>query len=344
MHKNYFGTFIKSIFLMQLFLLVLITGVSAEISSPYLEKMPAFNIQNILLPFKGIELNKKQAASLFREVNVVFAGEKTSFPMTRYYFKEKMPEDLMISSIQALAYGRSEEDLRENEGEFEVQLPEVEPEPLEESRDIDYSSFFKDCKVVFYCTHSAESYIPDSGRARCDGQRGLVNEVARSISESLSKRGLPAEFEDRVHDFPDYNKSYTNSRETVQKILQSNNKLLALFDIHRDSIPGLEKAETVEIDGKKSARILIIVGTDERKSHPEWRKNLEFAQEIYRQGEKKYPGLIKGIRTKAGTYNQEFFPRALLLEFGGDLNSLAEAHYAGMLFSDILIEVLKEDL
>ena len=73
-------------------------------------------------------------------------------------------------------------------------------------------------------------------------------------------------------------------------------------------------------------------------------EELEFAQVIYHQGEKKYPGLIKGIRTKAGTYNQEFFPRALLLEFGGDLNSLAEARYAGMLFSDILIEVLKEDL
>ena len=81
--------------------------------------------------------------------------------------------------------------------------------------------------------------------------KGLVNEVARSISESLSKRGLQAEFDDRIHDFPDYNKSYTNSRNGT-KILQSNNKLLALFDIHRDSIPGLEKAETVEIDGKKA--------------------------------------------------------------------------------------------
>ncbi len=342
MRKQYLSTIIKSIFLMQLFLLVLITGVSAEVSSPYIKKMPSFDIQNILLPFKIIELDENQATNLFREVNVVFAGENNTLPMTKHYFKERMPEDLMISSIQALAYGRGEKDTGEDKDKQIIQITEVEPEPPEKNQATDYSSYFKDCKVVFYCTHSSESYIPDSGKARCEGQKGLINDVARGISESLGKQGLAAEFLDRTHDFPDYNKSYTNSRETVQEIVKSNNGLLALFDIHRDSIPGLEKAETVVIRGKKSARILVIVGTDERKDHPKWQDNLEFAQEIYQKGEKIYPGLIKGVRTKAGTYNQEYFPRALLLELGGDLNTLAEANYAGQLFADILIEVLKE--
>lgn len=331
---------------MQIFLLVLIAGVSAEISSPYIAigKMPMFKLQDIWLPFKNIELDKKQASRLLRAVNVVFSGEKSSFPLGRDYFKEKMPEDLIINSIQALAYSRSEGDFREGGEEKRLQLPEIEAELPEEKQDFDNTSIFEGCKVVLYCTHSAESYIPDSGKARCEGQRGLINDVARTICESISQQGLTSEFEDRIHDYPDYNKSYTNSRESVQKILLSQNKLLALFDIHRDSIPGLEKAETVEINGKKTARILIIVGTDERKSHPDWRDNLEFAQEIYHRGEKKYPGLIKGVRTKAGTYNQEFFPRSLLLEFGGDLNTLAEARYAGILFADILIEMLKEEL
>lgn len=57
-----------------------------------------------------------------------------------------------------------------------------------------------------------------------------------------------------------------------------------------------------------------------------------------------YPGLIKGVRTKAGTYNQEFHPRALLLEFGSDYNTLEEASYAARLFNQVLIEVLKEDI
>ena len=57
----------------------------------------------------------------------------------------------------------------------------------------------------------------------------------------------------------------------------------------------------------------------------------------------KVSGLIK-VRTKAGTYNQEYHHHALLLEFGTDQNKLEEVLYAGELFSDILVEVLKEEV
>jgi stage II sporulation protein P len=53
--------------------------------------------------------------------------------------------------------------------------------------------------------------------------------------------------------------------------------------------------------------------------------------------------LIKGVRTKSGTYNQEFFDHSLLLEVGSDYNSFAEAKYAGELFAQILLEVLEEE-
>ncbi|MBP8820208.1 MAG: stage II sporulation protein P, partial [Syntrophomonadaceae bacterium] len=62
------------------------------------------------------------------------------------------------------------------------------------------------------------------------------------------------------------------------------------------------------------------------------------------QGEKMYPGLIKGIRTRPGTFNQEFFDHSLLLEVGSDYNSCAEAKYAGELFTQILLEVLEEEI
>jgi stage II sporulation protein P len=120
-------------------------------------------------------------------------------------------------------------------------------------------------------------------------------------------------------------------------------KVLALFDIHRDSIPGESKGSGIRVNGLKAARILIIVGTDERKDHPHWRENLNFAQRLYTASEKLYPGLIKGVRTRAGTYNQEYHDHALLLEFGSDCNSLQEACYSAQLFSKVLIQVLKEE-
>lgn len=347
MRRNNFLSFIKSIILIQVFIFILVCGVSVEINSRYLQELPHFNWHNILQPFASINIDNNRASALFKGVNVVFAGEENQDMISGSYFKSRLPEDLMVSSIQALAYSGQDiivDDNSEDEEGNNIQLPVIESEKDNENIETDYSGIFKGYKVVFYCTHSAESYIPDSGKARLDGQRGLVNNVSSDIAKALQQKGLEAKFVNTIHDYPEYNNSYTRSRETVNDILKSPQNLLALFDVHRDSIPGLTSGETVEIKGKKSARILIIVGTDERKPHPEWRKNLQFAEKICLQAEKMYPGLLKGLRTKAGTYNQEFFSHSLLLEFGSDYNSYAEASYAGELFSDVLLEVLKEEV
>jgi stage II sporulation protein P len=119
---------------------------------------------------------------------------------------------------------------------------------------------------------------------------------------------------------------------------------LAVFDIHRDNIPGLKEAERAKINNKNAAPILIIVGTDARKKHPNWQKNFDFAQKLKNQGDKMYPGLIKGVRTLEGTYNQEYFDHALLLEFGSDINRVEECYYSGELFADVVLEVLKEEI
>ncbi len=346
-----FLIFIKSIFLIQVFIVIIIFGVSVDINGSYLEDFASLNMRNILIPFSNINIDVSSASSLFKEANVVLAGEKigTTFPTS--YYKKKIPEDLMVSNFQVLAYGNKQlnkvniisNNNEKNKEKVEPVAVTLVEEPVK--KQTDYSSLFTGCKVVFYCTHSAESYIPNSGKARCEGKRGLVNEVALRIASGLKNQGLDTDFIDTIHDYPEYNKGYTNSRNTVKSVLNdSNENILALFDIHRDSIPGLASAKTVNINGKPAATILIIVGTDERKPHPEWRENLKFAEKIYIQGEKRYPGLIKGVRTKAGTYNQEFHNHALLLEFGSDYNSLAEANYAGKLFTDILLDVLKEEV
>lgn len=344
--RKYFLSFLRSIVLLQLFIFILVTGVSVELSSDYLQRLPDLKVHDILLPFSRINIDKNGALALFESVNVVLAGEKSTELLSNNYFENDFPEALMVSNIQALANGPGEIIITDSEGdkqeEPEVSLAELQEE--KQNKKVDYSSIFQGYRVVFYCTHAAESYTPDSGQARCEGQAGLVNNVAVNICSHLKSRGLDSGFVNTLHDYPDYNNSYTRSRETVNEIIKSKQNLLALFDIHRDSVPGQTTGETVEIEGKKSARILIIVGTNERKPHPNWQENLRFAEKMYSQAEKMYPGLMKGVRTKAGTYNQEFFPGSLLLEFGSDLNSFAEARYAGELFADVLLEVLKEEV
>lgn len=340
MRKVYLQNFFKGLFFLAVFIFMLIAGVSLDMNKFYEKELSGIRWGRLILPVSKIHISSKLGTMAFGQVNLALSGNLEPFFLKAY--KKNLHEELMVSTIQALAYTASYSEREEIEEE-NVKIPAVQNEGEKETERRVYYSFPPHYKAVMYCTHTSESYILSSGKTKHEGERGLIDEVARNLASEINKRGLRAEYIDTIHDYPDYSQSYVKSRETVKKILQTEDKIVALFDIHRDSIPGVNTGETVDINGKKSARILIIVGTDERKPHPNWRKNLSFAEKIYHAGEKMYPGLIKGVRTKAGTYNQEFHEKALLLEFGSDYNTLEEVLYATSLFADVLITVLQEE-
>lgn len=344
---------IKSLFLVQIFILILMLGVSSNFySGNYYNGIKDFQWERLLLPFSKLQLDTSQASLLIHGTSFALAAGEPSETINKASWKQEIPLHILASHIQALALANTsipvtadpeEDDLTVYDEEIPLETDEetITEDPSDEEYDL---SAIQGKKVVFYCTHSAESYIPDAKVARQDGERGLINNVAEKLVQELDKKGIQSSFVNTIHDYPDYNKSYTNSRQTVNNILKKDkNDLLALFDVHRDSIPGLSKPETYEYKGKKASKILIVVGTNERKQHPNWKKNLQFADDIYAQAQKMYPGLIKGVRTKAGTYNQEFFPQSLLIEFGTDQNSLKESEYAAELFVNVLMQVFKEN-
>jgi len=341
MQGQNFINFLKNIVFLQLFLIVIIAGVGIDYAGINRARLDGINKPGFHLSPLAIGTKPEMAINLFALNSVALAGQNAQADRWLVDFRREMPENLMVANLQLPASRGKHISIQEsNKSLADIKLPF---KPKEDKPEIKYYQALEDYQVVLYCTHSAETYIPDSGKAHCDGERGLVNNVASVISTQLQSAGMQADFIDSIHDYPDYDKSYTNSRETVKKILNSQNKLLAVFDVHRDSIPGKETADTINVRGEKAARILIIVGTDERKEHPHWKNNLAFAESLYDKGEEMYPGLIKGVRTKSGTYNQEFFDHALLLEVGSDYNSFAEAKYAGELFAQILLEVLEEE-
>lgn len=344
MRRKNFKSFLKGLLLIQLFLLSVAAGLTVDFSTGFPGVLYKLQAINLGMPFSEVKISQRQADLMFMETYLPILDNESLLNLGLNKIQAaSIAENMIDSHIQVLAYAGPEKIPA-----TETVAPEAAAVTEEVQEDIRKQSFdaslFGGKKVFIYCTHSAESYIPTSGKARLDGKRGLVNKVAQNLQKNISAQGLAAEFIDKIHDYPDYDQSYTNSRSTVKQLLQENDNVLALFDVHRDSLPGTTKAATITAAGRKSARILIIVGTDERKPHPAWKKNLAFAQAIYEQGEKMYPGLIKGVTTKAGTYNQEFHPHALLLEFGSDYNTLEEANYAAQLFSDVLMQVLKEEI
>lgn len=342
MRSQYFLSFIKSIAMMQIFLVVLAAGISLDLNWYYLDSLSAIKVKRILPPFSRVNMDQETAVWFFGTNNTALGKGLENPSSWREYFNYRIPENLLAANLQVLSPVVKPS---LNPGRKQIQnfgLPAIkQAEP--DTRDENYL-LFRNHNIVLYCTHSGETYIPDSGQARLEGRRGLIHTVAGHIVSSLQQQGVKAEFVDRIHDSPDFNRSYTNSRETVKEVVATRSNPLAVLDIHRDHIEGLTEPEVATIRGKPSARILIVVGSDERKPHPDWRQNLEFAQALAARGEKLYPGLIKEVRIKSGTYNQEFFNHALLLEFGTDQNSLEEARYAGELFSHVLVEVLKEEM
>ncbi|MGS0765112.1 stage II sporulation protein P [Syntrophomonas curvata] len=339
MQGNNLITFIKNIFYLQLFLIVIIAGVGIDFGGIGMVRPEQLDRYSLRLPLPTVAIDSDMAANLVAFNSVALAGQNKKTGLWPEQGGMGIPQKLMAANFN-IPVSRGEPASMQKARETELPLDKQEKEDYAGR----YYDTLKDYKVVLYCTHSSESYIPDSGQASLEGKRGLVNSVAGSMAGSLESGGIKAAVIDRIHDYPDYNKSYTASRETVKEVVNGEKNLAALFDIHRDHIPDAESAETVNIKGRMAARILIIVGTDERKDHPRWKENLAFAEKLYQQGEKMYPGLIKGIRTRPGTYNQEFFDRSLLLEFGTDFNSLAEARHAAELMAEILLEVLEEEM
>ncbi|MGI6144979.1 MAG: stage II sporulation protein P [Clostridia bacterium] len=193
--------------------------------------------------------------------------------------------------------------------------------------------------VLVYTTHNGEAYFPTQGVARQDGKNSGITSVAQALVKTLeNKHRLKTVYSDVIHDFPDFTKAYSNSRQTVKNYLQKHTKIQAVLDIHRDS--GMQKRSDtlVTINGKNCAKVMIVVGT----AHPQWQQNLAFAQKIEKKANELYPGLIKCVRLfKDRIYNQNLHTRALLLEFGSDLNKEADALESAKLMADVLAAVLK---
>lgn len=195
--------------------------------------------------------------------------------------------------------------------------------------------------VGIYNTHNAEAYTPTYGKDKVEGENGGVFKVAQRLREVLQgKYRVPVVQSDTIHDYPDFNKSYTNSAQTARNMVKTYPSLKMVLDIHRDSLPS-NSPETIEIDGKKTAKILIIVGTNQRSDHPNWRTNLELAENVAKNLEASHPGICRGIRMKAGTYNQQYHPGSLLIEVGNANNSLEEAERAVEYLAEALSRCLQ---
>ena len=188
--------------------------------------------------------------------------------------------------------------------------------------------------VAFYSTHSDESYEKGDGAASLTQNAGIYD-VDRALKKALEAKGVTVKLDTTTH-LPHDTKAYSRSRRTAEELL----KLApdALLDIHRDGIPDESEYET-EVDGEETSKVRLLVG----RSNPNADANREFAKQIKSVADEKYDGLIKDIFIGKGNYNQELYPRSILLEFGTHTLDKELAVDATGYMADVLATVLYGD-
>lgn len=190
--------------------------------------------------------------------------------------------------------------------------------------------------VGIYSTHNSESYIGDGGSDHLQGN-GEISEVATGLAQALRSKGIVVTQSDKVHDRPVLERAYSQSVITAAQMVKDNPKLQALLDVHRDGVPIGKSKRVVMVNGQAAAPVMIVLA----EKHSGWEQNNAFATQLVSMGNRLYPGLFLPIYYAADArYNQHLHPHALLLEFGDQYNTTAEAIKSAQAVAAVLAKII----
>ena len=202
--------------------------------------------------------------------------------------------------------------------------------------------------VLILHTHGSESYTRELGQnyqetsqyRTLDEHYNMVA-VGDLLAQLLQQAGIQVIHDRQLHDYPSYNASYGNSRKSVKDYLQEYPSIRLVLDLHRDAgenSDGSQFATHAKVDGKESAQIMFLVGTDESGNyHPQWRDNLAVAAKLNVLMENQNPGITRKTTLRAQRFNQDLGEIALLVEVGSAGNTLQEALTAIPILADAII-------
>lgn len=190
-----------------------------------------------------------------------------------------------------------------------------------------YPVDIKNPKVYIYNSHQLETYSTEN--LEMYNITPNVMMASYLLKDKLNKLGVPAIAEEgNIIEFMRVNgwihkDSYKASRFYILDTFNKYSSLDLVIDIHRDSLS--KAAATTVINGKKYAKTLFVVGLDNSNYKP----NLELTNKINSIIDQKYPTLSRGVLKKQGAgvdgvYNQDISPKMILLEIGGQDNSIEE--------------------
>ena len=204
--------------------------------------------------------------------------------------------------------------------------------------------------VLLYHTHTTESYQDIKSKTydadfifrTTEPDKNMVA-VGDAIAEELTAAGIGVIHADEIHDYPQWNGSYSRSAKTVRAILQEYPSICIALDIHRDAINSGTSviAPVCEINGKKTAQIMVVCGCDDGTMNmPNYLQNFHLAAQIEQTAETMYPGFTRPLLFDHRKYNQHLTTGSVLIEVGSQGNTIEEAVSAGRLTGRALAKTI----
>ncbi len=199
--------------------------------------------------------------------------------------------------------------------------------------------------VYIYNTHQTEEY--KSQALQDYNLNPTVLMASYYFQEKLNDYGLPTLLEtSSIKDILNTNSwnyaySYKASRILLEQALDQNPSLKFFIDFHRDS--SVYDKTTFTIDDKSYAKILFIIGEE----NPNFTQNLTFTTALNDRLIALNPEISRGIYKKSGPgvngiYNQDFHPHTILMEVGGQYNTIEEVCNTIELVSKTIADFIKE--
>lgn len=197
--------------------------------------------------------------------------------------------------------------------------------------------------VLILHSHACESYENTEGYTESayyrtkDTNYNMVS-IGTYLAQCLESKGIRVIHDTTLHDSASYDDAYKSSRSTTQAYLRQYPSIALVLDIHRDAYEdsaGNQASSTVTVDGKESARLMIVAGTDAYgENHENWSENLSTALKLQATLEKLYPGLCRALSIRSSAFNQDLSPGMLLIEVGTAGDTRQTALEAAALLAD----------
>lgn len=203
--------------------------------------------------------------------------------------------------------------------------------------------------VLILHTHATESYTKngESYEESSDFRTLDENYNMLSIGDALAARleagGITVVHDRSLHDYPSYNGSYEDARQSIAEYLARYPSVRLVLDLHRDAAEdenGQQIASVAQVGDTEAAQLLLVVGTDAGGlEHPRWEENLSVAVKLQVQLEKQYPGICRPAHLSSQRYNQDLSQGALLVEVGAAGNTRDQALAAVEALADGLLSL-----